>query len=95
MRVFPIFARDEKRILLDFTLPLEPQAGQYQFRLPLLSDLMPIWDFRVSGVIRGAVQPDSAASVSHADLKFQSSRGWWRGVRSDKNRTTGPKQTWS
>ena len=71
MRVFPIFARDEKRILLDFTLPLEPQAGQYQFRLPLLSDLTPIWDFRVSGAIRGAVQPDSAACVSHSELKFQ------------------------
>ena len=71
MRVFPIFARDEKRILLDFTLPLERQAGQYQFRLPLLSDQMPIWDFRLSGAIRGAVQPDSAASVSHADLEFQ------------------------
>ena len=71
MRVFPIFARDEKRILLDFTLPLEPQAGQYQFRLPLLSDLMPIWDFRVSGAIRGAVQPESAACVSHTELKFQ------------------------
>ena len=37
MRVFPIFARHEKRILLDFTLRLERQAGQYQFRLPLLS----------------------------------------------------------
>ncbi len=71
MRVFPIFARDEKRILLDFTLPLEPQSGQYQFRLPLLSDLMPIWDFRVSGAIRGAVQPQSAACVSHSELKFQ------------------------
>ncbi len=58
MRVFPIFARDEKRILLDFTLPLEPQAGQYQFRLPLLSDRMPVWDFRVTGVVRSRVQPN-------------------------------------
>ena len=82
MRVFPILARDEKRILLDFTLPLEPQAGQYQFRLPLLSDLTPIWDFRVSGAIRAAVQPDSAACVSHSELKFQSPRRWRRRVRS-------------
>jgi hypothetical protein len=71
MRVFPIFARDEKRILLDFTLPLEPQAGRYQFRLPLLSDRKPIWDFRLSGVIRGAVAPASAACASHPDMPFE------------------------
>ena len=70
MRVFPIFARDEKRILLDFTLPLEPQAGVYQFRLPLLSDLTPTWDFRISGVMPAGVQAQAAASVSHPDLAF-------------------------
>jgi len=71
MRVFPIFARDEKRILLDFTLPLEPQAGQYQFRLPLLSDLMPIWDFRISGAIRAAQQLASVACASHPEMNFE------------------------
>jgi Ca-activated chloride channel homolog len=53
MRVFPIFAKDEKRILLDFTLPLESFDNVYDFRLPLLSDLAPIWDFRITGSVRG------------------------------------------
>jgi hypothetical protein len=53
MRVFPIFARDEKRILLDFTLPLESFDNVVDFRLPLLSDLAPIWDFRITGTVHG------------------------------------------
>ncbi len=72
MRVFPIPAFDEKRILLDFTLPLERLAGQYQFRLPLLSDQTPIWDFRISGVIGDQADQGSVACASHKDLKFRS-----------------------
>ena len=56
MRVFPIFPRDTKRILLDYTIPLEAVGGMCDFRLPLFSDLEPIWDFRLSGVIRAAVR---------------------------------------
>jgi len=70
IRVFPVPAHDEKRILLDFTLPLEAQADLYSFRLPLLSDLKPIWDFSITGVIRGPIRPDSAASPSHPQLAF-------------------------
>ena len=70
MRV-PDSVRSEKRILLDFTLPLELQAGQYEFRLPLLSDLTPIWDFRVSGVMRGAVQREFTTCASHTEMEFQ------------------------
>jgi len=68
MRVFPIFAKDEKRILLDYTLPLESHNGRFQFRLPLLSDLAPVWDFRISGVIRATVEPQSVTSASHPQL---------------------------
>ena len=53
MRVFPIFPKDTKRILLDFTLPLEGEQGEYTFRIPLLSDLQPIWDLRLSGTVCG------------------------------------------
>jgi len=71
MRVFPIFARDEKRILLDYTLPLESLAGSYQFRLPLLSDLEPVWDFRITGTISGAISKESVTSASHPNLFIQ------------------------
>ena len=83
MRVFPIFAKDTKRILLDYTLPLLPrqnaatgaglsrgQGGEYRFRLPLFSDLKPIWDFRLSGTILGPTRPDSPVSRSHPGLTF-------------------------
>jgi hypothetical protein len=74
MRVFPIFARDTKRILLDYTVPLETLGGVCRFQLPLVSDLQPIWDFRVSGAIRGAVGAKTAASPSHPGLDFQACR---------------------
>lgn len=70
IRVFPVPAHDEKRILLDFTLPLEAQAELCSFRLPLLSDLNPIWGFSITGVIRGPLRPDSAASSSHPQMAF-------------------------
>ena len=70
MRVFPIFARDTKRILLDYTVPLQADRGRCRFRLPLFSDLKPIWDFRLSGVIRGAASRESVASRSHPELAF-------------------------
>ena len=70
MRVFPIFAKDTKRILLDYTIPLKPHRGEYRFHLPLLSDLEPIWDFRLSGVIGGLAQACSPSSRSHPELLF-------------------------
>lgn len=71
MRVFPIFAKDTKRILLDYTIPLKQQRGEYRFHLPLLSDLEPIWDFRLSGAIRGIAHAGSPSSLSHPELLFQ------------------------
>ena len=71
MRVFPIFAKKTKRILLDYTIPLKPQHGEYRFQLPLLSDLEPIWDFGLSGVVRGPTRDGSLSSFSHPDLQFQ------------------------
>lgn len=71
MRVFPIPPNDSKRILLDYTVPLESSGGACSFRLPMFSDLEPIWDFRVSGVIGTAVRPEGAASPSHPDVAFQ------------------------
>ena len=65
MRVFPIPPHDTKRILFDYTIPLESSAKQWRFHLPLFSDLEPIWDFRLGGVIRSAVAPGGAASPSH------------------------------
>ncbi len=49
MRVFPIFAHDTKRILLDFTVPLVEDRGSYEFSLPMLNDLKPIADFQITG----------------------------------------------
>lgn len=78
MRVFPVLPRDTKRILLDFTVPVDvgpndpaTQRQFRQFRLPLFTDRAPIWDFRLSGVIRGA-EPPSVLSPSHAELPFES-----------------------
>ena len=70
MRVFPIFAKDVKRILLDFTLPLDGRGGQYQMQLPLLSDLRPIWDFRLFGSIRGPTPLASAQCPTIPELTF-------------------------
>lgn len=70
MRVFPIPANDTKRILLDYTIPLTAQHGEYQFRLPLLSDLEPIWDFQLIGSILGPTREGSIRSSSHPELAF-------------------------
>ncbi len=32
---------------------MQETDGDYRFRLPLMSDLKPIWDFRLSGSILG------------------------------------------
>src|SRR5262245_65418816 len=69
MRVFPIFARDTKRILLDYTVPIvEQDEGRYTFELPLMSDLEPVWDFSIAGAVRGPNVPGSVRSVSYPDL---------------------------
>ncbi|MFN0054488.1 MAG: VIT domain-containing protein [Planctomycetales bacterium] len=71
MRVFPILGRDSKRILLDFTIPLvEQTGGAYQFALPLLSDLEPVWDFRIGGSIRGDTLNGTVLSDSHPQTAF-------------------------
>jgi Ca-activated chloride channel homolog len=70
MRVFPVPPRDSKRILLDYTIPLEGGGGQYQFRLPLFSDLKPIAEFALSGSIIGQTEPKTAKSESHPETRF-------------------------
>lgn len=73
MRVFPIFAHDTKRILLDYTVPLVADHGRYHFELPLMSDLKPIWDFSIRGTISPPFAPQSIGSPSHSKLKFSQS----------------------
>jgi hypothetical protein len=70
IRVFPIFARDEKRILMDFTVPLVGEAGKYRFTLPLACDLGPIDDLQLTGTIHGQQESLRPRSVSHPELKF-------------------------
>ncbi len=72
MRVFPIFARDTKRILLDYTVPLVADFGQYRFELPLMSDLKPIWDLSLTGTIHPPFAVPSVSSPTHPDLRFTS-----------------------
>ena len=71
MRVFPIFARDTKRILLDYTVPLVAEGGRYRFELPLLSDLEPIWDFRIQGTVLPPLDPRSVKCPSHRQMTFE------------------------
>ncbi len=71
MRVFPIPSADTKRVLLDYTLPLESDDGQYRFVLPLPSEGDPIWDFRVTGVLRGPTRPGSVVCQTHPELQIQ------------------------
>ena len=70
MRVFPIFARDTKRILLDYTVPLVADRGQYRFQLPLMSDLKPIRDFSLNGTIYPPLSARSIVSPTHPGLEF-------------------------
>ena len=76
IRVFPIPSLDTKRILLDFTLPLpDDEHGRYAFNLPLLADLEPILDFRLSGTILGPTQLQSVCSPSHPAIQFEPTKG--------------------
>ena len=71
MRVFPIPPQDTKRILFDYTVPLvEDEDGHYAFRLPMMSDLEPVWDFALTGSIRGPNVAASVESPSHPELRF-------------------------
>lgn len=84
MRVFPIFPHDTKRILLDYTVPvIEQESGDYSFELPLMSDLEPVWDFAITGTIRGPTVAGSVRSDSHPAVKFEPSdeRGLRFGLR--------------
>lgn len=71
MRVFPIFARDTKRILLDYTVPLVADQGEYRFQLPLMSDLKPIRDFSISGTVHPPFAQNSISSPTHPGLEFK------------------------
>ncbi len=75
MRVFPIFARDTKRILLDFTVPLVVNAGQYRFQLPLMSDQRPIQNFSLRGTIHPPFVPESIRSATHPEIQFADNNG--------------------
>ena len=70
MRVFPIFARDTKRILLDYTVPLKSEEGRYRFDLPLMSDLKPIWDFKLAGTVLPPADAATVVSPTHPELKL-------------------------
>ncbi len=71
MRVYPIGARDAKRILLDYTMPImEQEEGWCAFELPLKSDLEPVWDFAITGAIYGPNVAGTARSSSHSAVRF-------------------------
>lgn len=72
VRVFPIFGRDTKRILLDFTVPLEEIDDQFRFELPLLSDLKPVWDFKIEGTVAGNVAANAVVYPSHPEMDISS-----------------------
>ncbi len=72
MRVFPILANDVKRILLDFTLPIEALDGRCRFELPLLSDVEPIWDFRITGTVRGVARAEKVQCRTLPEMTFAS-----------------------
>ena len=69
MRVFPVFARDTKRVLLDYTVPLQSADGKYSFKLPLVTDLKPIQDFRITGSIRPPCETKSVSTNQSIDFK--------------------------
>ena len=72
MQIFPILARDTKRVLLDITMPLTDLPDRWRsFRLPLLEDAEPVWDFQIKGTIRGGLQAPSVNSPTHGRDK-----GW-------------------
>ncbi len=75
MRVFPVFGRDFKRVLLDYTLPLVPEDKQYRFALPLLSDRDPIWQFKLTGSLSGPIDLKSLHSPSHPNMEYLFPRG--------------------
>lgn len=70
MRVFPVPGRDTKRILLDYTVPLSSERGEYRFGLPLMSDLKPIQDFVLKGTIHPPFALASVVSPTHSRLQF-------------------------
>ncbi len=71
MRVFPIFAKDTKRILLDFTVPLIADRGRYDFSLPMLNDKQAISDFQVTGRIAAPLAAESLKIPNLPDLKTE------------------------
>ena len=63
-------AHDLQRFLLDYTVPLVSEQGQYRFELPLASDLEPIWDFHLTGTLHPPVDVTSITSPSHESVEF-------------------------
>ncbi|MEI8384198.1 MAG: VIT domain-containing protein [Planctomycetota bacterium] len=90
MRVFPIFARDTKRILLDYTVPLVAEEGRYRFQLPLMSYQRPIQKFSLSGTIHSPFAPESVASPSHPAIRFTGGRNQTVTFRSSQNEVKPP-----
>ena len=90
MRVFPIFARDTKRILLDYTVPLVAEEGRYRFQLPLMSDRKPIQNFSLSGTIHPPFAPDSVASPSHPAIRFTGGKNQTVTFQSRQNEVKPP-----
>jgi tetratricopeptide (TPR) repeat protein len=70
MRVYPIPAKDAKRILLDYTVPLISEHDQVRFELPLLSEPDKTWEDSLSGTIHPPLTTGSLRSTTHPELKF-------------------------
>ena len=69
MHVSPVPANDSMRIVVDYTVPLVAQSGEYRFDLPL-ADQKTISDVTLSGTIHSPVNAPAVISVTHPDLKF-------------------------
>ncbi|MFM7846864.1 MAG: VIT and vWA domain-containing protein, partial [Planctomycetota bacterium] len=80
MQVFPIPAKDVKRVLLDFTVPLDQFDDVCRLQLPMLSNRDAIMDFQLQGTIHDAVMK-SVHSPTHPNLEF---------TQRDETATTGP-----
>src|SRR5690606_23149489 len=47
------------------------RSGRYHFGLPLMSDLKPIWDFKLSGTIYPPADPGSFVSRLSPQMEFK------------------------
>ncbi|MCE9555693.1 MAG: FecR domain-containing protein [Planctomycetes bacterium] len=56
MRVFPLEPREEKRIILSYTQPIETLGGQGRFRFPIGHSLGEVGKFSVHVLVRGGAE---------------------------------------